>query len=176
MDRKTTGVAGRSPDTKKPYTWVAILSQDGRDIITSQLTGEDGKCLIDDDALEDAILSGNYEYLTINVKAHNYLPYQGEIRPNYPEINESVLNVFMDNRIIFAGRTGIIKYCLRASGFVTISIYDSKGTLLKTIVNETQNAGNHSVTFSNNDLSNGIYYCKFKCNNTQSVRKFYVTR
>ena len=163
-------------DTKKPYTWVALLTQDGVDIITSQLTGEDGKCLIDDNALEDAILSGNYYYLKINVKAHNYLPYQGEIQISNPEINESLVNIFKDSKITIFSRTGTIEYHLTTSGFITISIFNSRGKSVKTIVNENQRAGKHTVTFRSDNVSNGIYYIKFSINDNAVVRKAVIIK
>lgn len=163
-------------DTKNPYTWVALLDKEKDSIICSQLTGEDGKCEIDEGALSNYILANPSKWMKINVKAHNYLPYQGEIFIPGGSIDKNSIDVLKIKKIRLYAKAGAIDYYLTTNGLVNISIYNSKGTLLKTIVNENKNAGNHSVTFSNNDLCSGIYYCNFKCNNTQSVRKFYITR
>lgn len=159
-------------DTKKPYTWVALLAEDGENIISTQLTDSTGKCEIEEETLTNYVLGNPNGKLKINVKAHNYLPYQGEIQISNPEINENLVDIFKDNKIIFfISRTGTIKYCLTTSGFITISIYNSKGTLVKTIVDENQSAGKHTITFRGDNVSNGVYYIKFSINDNAIVRK-----
>lgn len=163
-------------DTKMPYTWIALLDKENDTIVCSQLTGEDGKCEIEEEALTNYIIANPYGKMKINVKAHNYLPYQGEILLPGGGIDNNSIDVSQLKKVILYANASAIDYYLTANGLVNISIFNSKGTLLKTIVNKNQNVGNHSVTFNSNDLSSGIYYCNFKCNNTQSVRKFYITR
>ena len=163
-------------DTKKPYTWIALLTEDGENIISTQLTDSTGKCEIEEETLTNYVLGNPNGKLKINVKAHNYLPYQGEIQIHNPEINESIVNVFKDNRIIFSGRTGTIEYYLTTSGIITISIYNSNGTLVKTIVKENQNTGKHTVTFKSDNVSNGIYYIKLTSGNNAVIRKTIVIK
>lgn len=161
-------------DTKKAYTWVALLGGSRADsIICAQLTGEDGKCNIDDQALADYLAANPGATLKINVKAHNYLPYQGTINTstgisgnNFDKLN---------SKIKLYGKSGRIAYFVPVSGLVNISIYDSKGSLVRTVVNEYQSIGDHSATFSN-DLSNGMYYCRMTVNNNKLISKFLVTK
>ncbi len=64
-----------------PYTWVALLGNDS--IICTQLTGADGNCVIDDGALAAYMTANPYGMMKVNIKAHNYLPYQGNLHINF---------------------------------------------------------------------------------------------
>ncbi len=164
-------------DTQKPYTWVALLDGNGRadTIICAQLTGEDGKCNINDQALASFVNANPGGKLKINVKAHNYLPYQGEIQISSQGISEDLIDK-AGSRITINGKYGRIAYSLPVKGLVTISLYDSRGALIKTVLNENQNAGDHSVGFNSSDISNGIYYLRMGINNNKLVKKFVVTK
>lgn len=162
-------------DTKMGYTTVALLDGARGDIICSQITGEDGKCEITDEAFKNYVSANGGGKLGINVKAHNYLPYSGEIQISGTGILEDIEFVF-NNNFNFIGRTGKITYTLPASGLVNISVYNSKGALIITVVNEYKGAGEYTATFASNDLSNGIYYCRISAGNTKLARKFIVTR
>lgn len=157
-------------DTKKPYTTVALLSADRGDIICSQITGEDGKCEITDDAFNNYVSANVGKKMTINVKAHNYLPYSGEIEIVATNIENTPKPLI--NKLNFINNAGSISYYLSVAGNVTISIYDSKGALVKTVVNKYQDAGNHTVSFINYNLCNGIYYLRMAYNSNNLVKKF----
>jgi hypothetical protein len=160
-------------NTKKPYTTVALLTVDGATILASQITGEDGKCNINDDAVK-AYAAANGGKLKINVKAHNYLPYSGILDPSMG-INTSI--DFLSNiNFSICPKTGKMHYVLPAGGFVNVSIYDSKGALVKTVMNNFQGAGEHTVSFSSREIGNGVYYLKMLANKNKLVRKFVVTR
>lgn len=52
----------------------------------------------------------------------------------------------------------VIKYSLASDGMVTLNIYDILGTKISTLVNETQKAGTHQVSFKPGELPSGIYF------------------
>jgi flagellar hook assembly protein FlgD len=60
---------------------------------------------------------------------------------------------------------------------VTLDIYNIKGQLVKTLVNETKPAGDHSIIWDGDDDSNkqvasGIYFYKLNVNgNTEAIKK-----
>jgi N-acetylneuraminic acid mutarotase len=58
--------------------------------------------------------------------------------------------------------TTIVQFSIPESGFVTLTVYDSFGREVGTLVNESLNAGEHSVNFDANDLIDGIYFYKLK--------------
>ena len=80
------------------------------------------------------------------------------------------------NRNFIIGESNKIAYSLSTQGMVAISIYDSKGALVKTLANGFQSAGDHSIPFSSKSLSNGIYYLRMTANNSNLVEKFVVTK
>ncbi len=161
-------------DTKKAYTTVALLDGARGEILCAQITGEDGKCDITGDALTTYLAANSGGKLGIHVKAHNFLPYAGEIQISGTGISNKIDIVLNRNFVI--GKSNKITYSLSTQGMVAISIYDSKGALVKTLVNEFQSAGDHSILFSSKSLSNGIYYLKMTANNSNLVEKFVVTK
>ena len=61
-----------------PYTWVALLTT-GDSIICNQLTGYNGECVISDQTLADYVTANPAGLLKVNIKAHNYYPFQGDL-------------------------------------------------------------------------------------------------
>lgn len=55
-------------------------------------------------------------------------------------------------------KTAEIKFETKAEGNVKIELFDVKGQLVKTIVNETQSKGTHSINFDRSSLSAGNYF------------------
>lgn len=161
-------------DTKKPYTTVGLLDASRGEIIASQITGEDGKCEISGDALTTYLAANPGGKLGINVKAHNFLPYAGEIQISGTGISNKIDITLNKNLVI--GESNKITYSLSTQGVVAISIYDVKGALVKTLINEYQNAGDYSIPFSGKSLSNGIYYLRMTVNNNKLTEKFVVTK
>ncbi|MDA3821877.1 MAG: hypothetical protein PF450_04590, partial [Bacteroidales bacterium] len=72
------------------------------------------------------------------------------------------------NNVISAGTgTAIIKYDLLTGGQLTIKIYTSNGTLVKTLIDTTCPAGKgtlewHGKNLSGQNIASGIYYVKVK--------------
>ncbi len=64
-----------------------------------------------------------------------------------------------------------IRYSLNKTGIVNLSIFDIYGKEVKTVVNESQQAGSYNVTFAADaDLAEGVYYCRLTSGaNTRTV-------
>jgi hypothetical protein len=58
-----------------------------------------------------------------------------------------------------------ISYDVPQNVYVTISIYDILGRLVTTLVNETQDAGRHSIRWNASDLGSGNYFCRMEARN-----------
>ncbi len=52
----------------------------------------------------------------------------------------------------------VISYQLPEIGLVVLKIYDINGREVKTLINESQNAGTYNVKFNGSELSSGVYY------------------
>lgn len=159
-------------DTKSPYSWVALCDKDGN-IIANQLTGKDGKSQIDNSLLRKFMANNPAEDITVRIKAHNYLPYESGVT-NLLKMNPKKSHT--KTNLLSLEKTYVLNYILPDNGLVNISLYNSKGALIKTIVNTYQNSGKHKVNFSRNNLCNGIYYYRIIARNVKATEKFVVAR
>jgi hypothetical protein len=69
-----------------------------------------------------------------------------------------------------------ISYDLAQNGMVSLCIFDMNGKIIKTLVNEFQNAGNYSLTwdgvnFAGEVVSAGLYLCVLQVGNTKQTKK-----
>jgi len=54
----------------------------------------------------------------------------------------------------------ILSYQLPADRQVILSIYNSRGEMVRKLVDAKQSAGTHAISFSGNDLNSGLYFCR----------------
>jgi len=59
---------------------------------------------------------------------------------------------------------------------VQLSIYNSKGELVKTLVNGTQKAGSHSLEFDGSNLNSGIYFYKLTTPTSSITQKMLLVK
>jgi len=64
-----------------------------------------------------------------------------------------------------ATETTTINYKITEQSHVLLVLYNTQGSLVKTLVDETQNKGQKTFTVNINELSNGIYYYLLKLDN-----------
>jgi len=95
-------------------------------------------------------------------------PHERILITNYP-------NPFSSNNLRNSGTT--IKYSLPDNGEVIVSLYNIKGQLVKTLVNERQEKGEHQIhwdglNYSNQAVASGMYFVKCSLNkNISSIHK-----
>ncbi len=70
----------------------------------------------------------------------------------------------------------IIQYSLKHNSHVMISIYNIKGQLISTLVNETKPKGEYSVIFDAEALSSGVYFYKLQTEDMSEIKKMIVIR
>lgn len=100
--------------------------------------------------LQDVVISSDTE--KINTKQ----PLKYILHQNYP-------NPF--------NATTKIHYQLSMSSRISLKIYDISGKEVKTLVNQHQTAGQHTVTFDASKLPSGIYFYTLKTSNISSTKK-----
>jgi hypothetical protein len=69
-----------------------------------------------------------------------------------------------------------IRYTVPVSGRVSISLYNTTGRLVKTLINENQTKGNHSLVIDNWQLkiSRGVYFLRYETNNATHETKLII--
>ncbi len=65
---------------------------------------------------------------------------------------------------------------LAKSALVNLSIYNIKGHLIRTLVNEQRSAGSHSVSWNAAGVSSGIYFYKITAGDFSAVKKCTILR
>ena len=72
--------------------------------------------------------------------------------------------------------TTFITYQLPANTFVTLKVYDELGRLVKTLVEDRQTAGTHSVAFNASNLSSGVYFYRLTAGNYVETKKLMLLK
>ena len=72
--------------------------------------------------------------------------------------------------------TTVISYQLPINGFVSLELYDILGRKIKSLIQERQNAGAHSVTFNAEDLSSGVYFYRLEAGTYSETKKLLLLR
>ncbi len=70
----------------------------------------------------------------------------------------------------------VINYQLPAVSEVRLALYNALGQKIRTLVNDRQAAGNHSVLFNASTLSSGIYYYKLTAGRDVQTRKMILMK
>ena len=96
---------------------------------------------------EDGIWRLSYPGAITRVKSSQAVPAGFVLEQNYP-------NPF--------NPTTIISYRLATNTLVALKVYDMLGREIKTLVNERQAAGAHSVTFDAGTLASGVYFYRIQ--------------
>ncbi len=69
-----------------------------------------------------------------------------------------------------------IAYSLVTGGNVTLKVYDVSGKEVSSLVNQYQNAGDHSVTFDASKLNSGVYFYSISCGTFKETKKMVLMK
>ena len=72
--------------------------------------------------------------------------------------------------------TTTISYTIPSDGFVNLSVYNTIGEEVRTLVNEFKEAGSHNENFNATGLSSGIYFYKLKAGNFVQTKKMILMK
>lgn len=75
----------------------------------------------------------------------------------------------------FNPTTNII-YEVPNSGNVKITIYDSSGRNIETLLNETKNSGTYQLQFDGSNLASGIYFYRLQVNGNSVIKKMILLK
>jgi hypothetical protein len=69
-----------------------------------------------------------------------------------------------------------IAYTLAASGKVELKVYDILGREVKTLVNEVQQQGPHTVSFNASNLASGVYFYRIESGYFSAIKKMVLVK
>ena len=92
----------------------------------------------------------------------------GGLPPVFPELFQNYPNPF--------NPTTTIRYAIPQRIHVTLSVYNSLGQLVATLVNETKDAGYHDVRFDGSGLASGVYFYRVKVGEYVATKRFLLVR
>ncbi len=69
-----------------------------------------------------------------------------------------------------------IKFDIKKSGFVSLNVYDSRGSRVSELVNGKYGVGSYEVSFNASKLSSGIYFYKIQTGDFTSVKKMILVK
>jgi hypothetical protein len=89
--------------------------------------------------------------------------------------------------VLFANRPNpfrdqtFINYSINSRGRVALEIYDAAGRLVRTLLNNVQDAGSYTMRWDSKDetgknVAQGIYFCRFKTDKNTAIRKLAVVK
>ena len=110
--------------------------------------------------LKQIDLDGSFTY-TAEVEASIGLPIRYTLEQNYP-------NPFNPSTVI--------KFAIPYDGFVNLSIYNSLGQRVSTILNENKKAGNYNIDFNASSLASGVYFYRLEAGSFVSIKKMMLLK
>ncbi len=122
-----------------------------------------------------AIYGTNSETLPTNIVEVNVKSAQMEKVGNKTEssINEFVLDQNHPNPF---NPSTIINYSIKETGLVKIKVYDILGSVVAELVNESKDAGYHSVEFNASNLPSGIFIYTLQVNGYSDSKKMLLLK
>jgi len=69
-----------------------------------------------------------------------------------------------------------IEYVIPKAGLVELTIYNSLGQKVKTLVNKRQPAGSYTLNYNASDLASGVYFYKIKTKNFTQAKKMLLIK
>ena len=70
----------------------------------------------------------------------------------------------------------VISYQLPTSGLVTLKVYDILGRVIKTLVNQRENAGYHSVILDAGNLPSGVYFYRLQAGSHSETKRLLLLK
>lgn len=107
-------------------------------------------------SLANFVLPENVTGSELEILASDYILYQNYPNPFNPTTN--------------------ISYSIPQTSYVTLTIYDVLGKLIKTMISETQSPGNYIVRFDASYLPSGTYFYSITSDNFRQTRKMLVLK
>ncbi len=117
---------------------------------------------------DNLVITGKYNYRLKMVDFDGTFEYSNIIEvlvgsPNAFELSQNFPNPF--------NPTTTIRFSIPNASNVKLTVYNSLGQQINTLIDEYKPAGSYQVNFDGADLASGVYIYRFETNNFSEVRK-----
>lgn len=109
----------------------------------------------------DDFLVGKAPAVGVDQRFPDGVPIRYELSQNFPNPFNPVTNIY---------------YTVPKAAHVMVEIYDMTGQQVNMLVNETQAAGQHHVTFDAKDLASGVYIIHMKANRFNAYKRMTLVK
>lgn len=92
---------------------------------------------------------------------------------NSPDLNNGIISCSYPNP--FNPSTSIL-FELKTGANVQITLFNGKGELVRTLLNENRSAGSHSLVLDGSALNSGVYFYKITSGSQSSVNKIVLSK
>jgi hypothetical protein len=158
-----------------PKFSIVAIATTGDSIITSMTSGDADSLTVGNAVLTAYLQAQPQVTLHVIVKAHNYKPYSGTLTVNIGAgiAGTAAARAAYSFRMLSQG----IRFSCATPSAVSLDVYNARGVRVRTLAEGTKSAGEHTVSFDNLGLSNGMYFCRLTLAGTQQYRgKFFIAR
>ena len=124
------------------------------------------------------VLKNGYNYVYLNNKSYIDLPLVNavsEITDNTGVNSPYTFSLSQNYPNPFNPVTSI-SYSIPQKGLVTVKVFDVTGKLVKTLVNETMEAGSNSVLFDASSLASGVYFYNIVSGSFTDTKKMILVK
>lgn len=117
--------------------------------------------------------AGNYSYRLKQIDFSGQFEYSQTVEVEISAVNSYAL---MQNYPNPFNPETVINFAVPAESMVKISVYNSLGEIVSTLVNQQMTAGNHQVKFDASKLSSGLYFYKMVAGEVTITRKMVLSK
>ncbi|HRU91851.1 MAG TPA: T9SS type A sorting domain-containing protein [Candidatus Marinimicrobia bacterium] len=152
--------AGAEPDTNDAIVKRNTSMSDGFDQIALEFGGDGADVRL---VFDEITIASSFDDLTktAGISRKETILFDYSLSQNYP-------NPF--------NPTTSITYSLKQTGNVRLSVFDILGREVAVLVDDVQNAGQHTITFSGTDLSTGIYLYRLQVGREVITKKMVLVK
>jgi hypothetical protein len=122
-------------------------------------------------------ISYNYHKNYLEFYDVNFVNVEYTIITNVADLNKNIPSFnLQQNYPNPFNPTTTINYSLPKAGNVKLTVYNTLGSKVATILNEYKPAGNYSVQFNGSNIASGIYFYKIEAGQFSQIKKMILLK